>query len=108
MALFDAISFDLKLLCRAIGFFGFALHVYGFISLSTGRIDSQGTSYFLLKLVASACVLVSLFVDFNFNSALIQVFYIAIAIGAVVVRQAPAPTPIPVSVEPDHRHATTA
>jgi hypothetical protein len=101
MTFFDSISYDFKLLCQAIGLFGFALHVYGFICLSAGRMDSQAPTYFILKLVASACVLVSLVVDFNMSSALIQIFYIVIAIGAVVVRQTPAPAPaaIPVPVE---------
>jgi hypothetical protein len=101
MTFFDSISYDFKLLCQAVGLFGFALHVYGFICLSAGRMDSQAPTYFILKIVASACVLVSLIVDFNMSSALIQIFYIAIAIGAVFVRQNPvrATAAIPVPVE---------
>lgn len=106
MTFFDGITSDYKIFYQAIGMAGFALHVYGFICLSAGRIDSQGSTYFLLKLVASAFVLISLVVDFNLSSALIQIFYIAIASGAVILRQSPAPAPAPVPVEStsaDHR-----
>ena len=58
----------------------------GFFCLCTGRIDSRRPAYFILVLLASSCVLVSLSVDFNLSAALIQCFYIAMSLGAVALR----------------------
>lgn len=79
-------SFDLDTLCRAIGLLGFGIYVTGFFCLCTGRIDSRRPAYFVLVLLASSCVMVSLSVDFNLSAALIQCFYIAMSLGAVALR----------------------
>ncbi|MEM6578363.1 MAG: hypothetical protein AAF678_07715 [Pseudomonadota bacterium] len=74
------------MLCRLIGLFGVLLYITGFLLLSTGRIDSARPGYFALIFIAASCVLVSLFVDFNMSSALIQFFYITMSLGAIVLR----------------------
>ncbi|MEM9845494.1 MAG: hypothetical protein AAF965_11900 [Pseudomonadota bacterium] len=80
----DQLTFDM--LCRLIGLFGVLLYVTGFLLLSTGRIDSSRPGYFALIFIAATCVLISLCVDFNMSSALIQLFYITMSMGAIILR----------------------
>ncbi|MEM6481355.1 MAG: hypothetical protein AAF922_01750 [Pseudomonadota bacterium] len=80
----DPLTFDM--LCRLIGLFGVLLYVTGFLLLSSGRIDSSRPGYFILIFIAASCVLISLSVDFNMSSALIQLFYIVMSMGGVLLR----------------------
>ena len=77
---------DIDVICRSIGFIGVLLYVGGFFCLCVGRLDSRGTAYFGLVFVAASCVLVSLWADFNLSAAMIQLFYIAMSLGGVVMR----------------------
>ena len=79
-------SFDVQTLCRAVGLLGFAIYVLAFFALSIGKLDSTRPVYFMLVLIASSCVLVSLWADFNLAAALIQAFYIAISTCAILIR----------------------
>ena len=80
-----AFEIDVTLFCRLIGVFGFLLYTVGFFMLSTGRLHSSQPIYFVTVLVASSCVLISLYVDFNLSSALIQVFYGVMSLGGIVM-----------------------
>ncbi|MEM6375556.1 MAG: hypothetical protein AAF686_04905 [Pseudomonadota bacterium] len=80
----DPLDFDM--LCRLTGLFGVLLYVTGFLLLSSGRIDSSRPGYFVLIFIAATCVMVSLCVDFNMSSALIQLFYMLMSVGGIVLR----------------------
>lgn len=82
----DVLYFDVIFFCRAVGLLGFAIYVLGFFLLCSGRLTSATPAFFLLNLTAASCVLVSLVVDFNLSSALIQGFYLLMSLGAVVLR----------------------
>jgi len=86
MIAYDLGSLDLNALCRAVGLIGFLIYVGAFFALSLGRLSSAQPLYFALVLVASSCVLVSLWADFNLSAALIQGFYIAMSLGAIGLR----------------------
>lgn len=77
---------DHLFLFRTIGVIGFFIYVAGFYCLCTGRLGSATPPYFCLVLVASTCVLISLTVDFNISAALIQVFYIVMSFGGILLR----------------------
>ena len=77
---------DPETFCRALGLLGFSLYVAGFLGLSLGRLSSGQPTYFVLVLLAASCVLVSLWADFNLSAALIQGFYILMALGAIFMR----------------------
>ncbi|WP_146346439.1 CBU_0592 family membrane protein [Phaeobacter marinintestinus] len=83
---FDFAPVDLEVFCRTLGLIGFAIYVLAFISLSFGRLTSTRPLYFVMVLVASSCVLASLWADFNLSAALIQSFYIVVSLGAIAVR----------------------
>lgn len=85
--------FDVVAACRVAGLFGFALYVLSFLLLSTGHITSATHGYFALNLAAAVCVILSLSVDFNLSSALIQGFYVVISLGAMAMR-ARRPSPV--------------
>ncbi len=92
----DFSSIDLNTFLKALGLVGFAIYVTGFMLLSSGRLDSRGTRYFVMTLIASTCVLLSLTVDFNLSSALIQFFYVFVSLSAIFLRARPVEKPIPV------------
>lgn len=86
MIYYNWFSTDLETACRAIGLLGFAIYVTAFFGLSVGRLVSTQPLYFAMVLVASSCVLISLWADFNLSAALIQSFYIVMSTGAIFVR----------------------
>ncbi|MGX9354139.1 CBU_0592 family membrane protein [Roseobacteraceae bacterium S113] len=86
MLAYDVSALDAQTFFRAIGLLGFCIYVAAFFGLSMGRLDSTRPLYFAMVLVASSCVLASLWVDFNLSAALIQTFYIAMSLGAIVLR----------------------
>lgn len=77
---------DAVMICRVIGLLGFAIYVLGFILLCTGRLTSETPLFFLMNLTAACCVLISLAVDFNLSSALIQGSYVMMSLAAVTMR----------------------
>ncbi len=74
-------------ICRALGLVGFAIYVIGFFCLSVGKLDSSRPLYFAMVFVASSCVMMSLWADFNLAAALIQGFYIAMSLGGMFLRR---------------------
>ncbi|MEL6532783.1 MAG: hypothetical protein AAFQ06_07055 [Pseudomonadota bacterium] len=94
-------DYDLLILCRSIGLVGFSTYVMAFTALSLGWLDSKRPLYFALVLFASTCVLISLSVEFNLASALIQSFYIVISsFGILRRRNAPAEKTAPQASAP--------
>ncbi|ABD54604.1 hypothetical protein Jann_1687 [Jannaschia sp. CCS1] len=86
MAHFYFTDLDFILISRALGLIGFAIYVVGFFFLSVGRLHSSQPIYFVMVLVASTCVLISLWADFNLAAALIQGFYMLMSTGGIIVR----------------------
>lgn len=89
---------DYIFLSRAAGLIGFAVYVCGFFCLSTGRLDSSKPIYFALTLTAASCVLLSLWADFNLSAALIQIFYIFMSIGGIILRRLQSPKLIQIPI----------
>lgn len=90
----DLTSLDAQFICRAFGLLGFAIYASAFFCLSTGRLDSKRPEYFIMVLAAASCVMVSLWADFNLSAALIQGFYILMALGGIALRKDPKPAPV--------------
>jgi len=86
MIAYDITGLDFESFCRALGLVGFAIYVTAFFCLSLGRLNSTRPLYFCLVLIASTCVLASLWADFNLPAALIQIFYIVMSLGAMILR----------------------
>ncbi len=80
---YDVSTIDGVFVCRAVGLVGVSIYVLGFFALCTGRLTSSTPVYFLLNFCAASCVMVSLSVDFNLSSALIQGFYIVMSLCGV-------------------------
>jgi len=70
----------------AIGVAGFGLYVINYMLLTFERLSSTQVRFFVMNLFAASLVLVSLFATFNLASAMIQIFWIAISITAIVLR----------------------
>jgi len=66
----------------AIGNLGVLLVLASYLGLQLGRIDGQGVAYSACNAVGAALLLVSLTVNFNLSSVIIEIFWLAIsAIG---------------------------
>lgn len=73
-------------LFEVIGIIGFAMYVLNYFLLTLNWVTSQSTRYFTMNMLAAIFVLIGLTHSFNLASALIQAFWIAISIFAIVIR----------------------
>jgi len=80
LSMFPAEAFD------AIGVAGFGLYVINYTMLTFDKFRSTQVRYFAVNLAAAAMVLISLTSTFNLASAMIQVFWIAISVAAIIIR----------------------
>jgi hypothetical protein len=71
---------------RAIGVLGFMTYVMTYLLLCLNVVSSTQVRYFALNILAATLVLISLTVEFNLASALIQCFWIVIGALAVILR----------------------
>lgn len=69
---------------QTAGFVGVAFYLGSYAALQTGFLAGRGYSYALLNLLASSLVLVSLVLNFNLWSAIIQISWITISIVGVI------------------------
>lgn len=88
----NVITITNPVLFDCIGVAGFGLYVINYLLLTFDHLNSRHAAYFALNLVAASCVLVGLMVSFNLASALIQIFWVAISISAIVIRRRGGPS----------------
>jgi len=67
-----------------IGFAGMVFIVLAYFLLQTGRDDIVSFRYQLLNLIGAVLLIVSLMVHFNLGSMLIEIFWIAITLYAMI------------------------
>ncbi len=79
-------EFDIVIVFRAIGVFGFAVYVGVYALLSWRLIGGDSLVYFAGNTVAAALGLTSNIGEFNMASVLIQIFFIAIGMTAMILR----------------------
>lgn len=82
----ELISSDLSSICRNIGLIGTGFYMYGFFLVTTGRLNSAEAKYFFINLIASACMVVSLTVDFNASSMICEMFFVIASSAALIQR----------------------
>ncbi|MCT8160919.1 CBU_0592 family membrane protein [Pseudoruegeria sp. SHC-113] len=69
-----------------LGILGVGLYIGNYVLIALNRVDSRAVGYFLVNTLAASCVLISLSREFNFASALIQLFWISLGLLAIAVR----------------------
>ncbi len=67
----------------AVGNLGVLLVLGAYLGLQLGRLDSQGPTYSIANAVGAALLLVSLTVNFNLSSVIIEIFWLAISLVGV-------------------------
>jgi len=77
---------------RSLGMAGFALYVLNYALLSWRLVDVKSNRFFVWNTAAASLVLASNYIDFNLASVLIQVFWIAIGLNAIILRRKSAPS----------------
>lgn len=63
----------------AVGNLGVLLVLGTYLGLQLGRLDSRGVAYSACNAAGAALLLVSLSVNFNLSSVIIEVFWLAIS-----------------------------
>jgi len=84
MSFFDTLEFERFF--RVAGLFGFFVYMASFAALQFKLLDGQSLIYTGLNVLAASLVLVSLMVDFNLSSALIQISWITIGCAGFLFR----------------------
>lgn len=79
-------EFDTQMTFRIIGVIGFGLYVTNYTLLSWRIVNSDSIRFFLVNTLAAILVLASNYIEFNLASVMIQVFWIAIGIKAMIIR----------------------
>jgi hypothetical protein len=64
----------------AVGNLGVLLVLVSYPGLQLGRVDSQGLAYSACNAAGAALLLVSLAVNFNLSSVIIEIFWLAISL----------------------------
>jgi len=67
-----------------IGFVGTAVIIVAYFANQTGRLRSDDRRFPLANLIGAALIMVSLWTQWNFPSAVIEVFWIAISLYGLV------------------------
>ncbi|WP_224826458.1 hypothetical protein [Cognatishimia sp. MH4019] len=68
------------------GLIGVAIYVTLYFALTFEMISSKAFTYYALNFLAAAMVLLGLLVAFNLASALIQIFWVVISTGGMILR----------------------
>lgn len=79
-------QFDMAQICQSVGVLGFMLYMASFAALQLEWIEGRGLAYSIANVLAASLVLVSLSVEFNLASALIQVSWITIGVLGIALR----------------------
>ncbi|NNE87773.1 MAG: hypothetical protein HKN27_06820 [Silicimonas sp.] len=80
-------EFDTEMVFRIIGVVGFGLYVANYTLLSSRVVNSDSARFFFVNTLAAAFVLASNYIEFNLASVMIQIFWIAIGIKAMIIRR---------------------
>jgi hypothetical protein len=67
-------------LADAIGNLGVLLVLGSYLGLQLGRLDSRGPAYSACNAMGAVLLLVSLTVNFNLSSVIIEIFWLAISL----------------------------
>ncbi|MEM6387663.1 MAG: hypothetical protein AAF718_15655 [Pseudomonadota bacterium] len=73
-------------LFRVVGVFGFSVYVATYALVSVRVLSGDSLAFFAGNTVAATLVLMSNFGEFNLASVLIQIFFIAIGLCAMILR----------------------
>ena len=88
---------------QLIGVMGFVVYIFAFGRVQFGWLDGNSAAYSALNVIAASLVGISLFVEFNLSSALIQGSWIVMGLVGIFKRQSSKPYGSP----PDQRSSDT-
>ncbi len=88
-------TLDLDQFLQACGVLGFFLYVGAFAALQLQLIEGKSPLYTVANIAAASLVMLSLIVDFNLASVLIQGCWIMIGVVGLMMRRAPKPALAP-------------
>ena len=87
LGFFDLIlEYSAETVLRTCGVLGFLTYVMTYLMVSLRFLTSEHLAYYALNIVAASLMLLSLALDFNLGSALIQSFWIVIGFLAIILR----------------------
>lgn len=74
----------MSLILNSIGIIGVAIILVTYFLLQTDRIAARELRYSVLNAIGSSCILLSLIVDFNLPSFVIEVAWVLISLMGIV------------------------
>ena len=77
----DGLSIELH---DVLGTIGVVLIVGAYLALQLERIDPKRMSYSLANAVGSILILISLYTEFNWSAALVEIFWLAVSLIGIV------------------------
>lgn len=76
---------------QLVGVVGFVVYIFAFGRVQFGLLDGNSATYSALNVIAASLVSISLFVEFNLSSALIQGSWVFIGLVGIIRRRSGRP-----------------
>jgi hypothetical protein len=75
---------EIHIFGHIIGLIGMACIVVAYYLLERGRINHQDSKYYILNLIGALLLEISLIINFNLGSFIIEIFWVAISVNGLI------------------------
>jgi predicted membrane protein len=75
---------SLQNIAHLIGIIGMACVVFAYFAAERDWLDNKNVKYYLINLIGAILLLISLLINFNLGSFIIEIFWIAISIRGII------------------------
>jgi len=76
--------FSLQNIGHAIGILGMACVVFAYFAVERDWLDNKDVKFYVINLIGAILLLISLLINFNLGSFVIEIFWIIISIMGIV------------------------
>ena len=76
--------FSLQNIGHAIGMVGMACVVFAYFAVERDWLDNKNVRFYVINLVGAILLLMSLLINFNLGSFVIEIFWIAISVMGII------------------------
>ena len=82
-AYFSADLFSLSGIGHVIGVAGMAFVVFAYFAVERGWVDNKDVKFYVINLIGAVLLLISLLINFNLGSFVIEIFWIIISLNGI-------------------------
>lgn len=69
---------------HVIGVVGMVCVVFAYLAVERGWVDNKDVKFYVINLIGAVLLLISLLINFNLGSFVIEIFWIIISINGIV------------------------